>query len=137
MKYSRIIKILEPIARDIIPVANAKIASAMIYKRKIIAFGCCCRKTHPFQAKYGRNNLSIYFHSETMCIYNTLKVLSIEDMKQCILFSIRLKANGSFGMAKPCAGCESCINMFKLKDALYSTDDGILTNITNTETYII
>lgn len=104
------------------PVANARIAAALVYKRQIIAFGRNRRKSHPLQARYGKNEQSIYLHAELDCISRSI------DPAKCSLFIVRAKYSSTarsahvYGLARPCIGCMRAIAAFGIQSVCYSTD---------------
>jgi len=117
-------------AIDVIPAARAKVAAAVVIKNNIIAFGSNKIRSHPFQLKFGKNSDAAYWHAETNAIYNALKRVPVEDLLKASLYVVRVKkpAAGSrhwvLGLAKPCRGCEFCIQTFGLRRVIYSTDEG-------------
>lgn len=133
-KHTRIINLLAKIAVNLNPVGSAKIATAIVYKNSIIAFGNNKKKTHPFQAKFGRNEKSIDLHGEIDVIKNALKILSQEELAKSTLYICRVKYFDEskkqivFGMSKPCSGCERAIATFNIKKVYYTDGtDGIRT----------
>ena len=130
MKHNYHMHTLFKLASSIEKVAGARIASSLVLKNTILSFGFNQRKTHPFQAKYGKNNESIYLHAEADAIKNALKCYSLEDLKNSVLYICRSKTmNKSIvtGLAKPCEGCMRAIANFNIKRVVYSTDDGYTT----------
>jgi deoxycytidylate deaminase len=133
-KNSKYINLLSKIAIAVEPVANARIASALVYKNEVVSVGICKHKSHPFQAEYSKNNNSIFLHSETDCIKNALKDISVEVLSKCTLYIVRVKYEDAkrrkfiFGLAKPCEGCTRAIANFNIKEVIYSLDnDGYAT----------
>ena len=113
----------------------AKVASAVIYKGRVISVGVNRMKSHPFQAKFGKNPHSIFLHSETHAILNALHVLSEDDLKKASLYICRVKKmerggqDWVYGLAKPCAGCARCIMEFGIRQVVYTTGEGDNFNI--------
>ena len=126
MIHSRIIKQLRLIAEDLSPVANARIAAAIVYKGKIISIGVNQDKSHPFAAEYSKNPKAIYLHAETDCILKAKKKLSEKDLVKATIFVVRIKSSdlgdNLFGLAKPCSGCSRCIEDHQLKKVIYTED---------------
>lgn len=115
------------LASSIEKVAGARIASSLVLKNSVLSFGFNQRKTHPFQAKFGKNVDSIYLHAEVDAIKNALKSYSLEDLKNSVLYICRSKTINKLlvtGLAKPCDGCMRAIASFNIKRVVYSTDDG-------------
>ena len=66
-RHSRYVNVLSRMAADIVsPVGgNARLAACVVYKNDIVSFGLNEKKSHPFQAKYGKNSDAVYLHAET------------------------------------------------------------------------
>jgi len=128
-KHSKYLNILSKIASDLSPVKSARLAACVVYKNDIVSFGTNLMKSHPFQARYGKNKDAVYLHAETSAIKNALKYISIEDIKRCSLYICRVKYEAAdktkliFGTAKPCPGCFKCINTFDIKNVYFTLDN--------------
>lgn len=128
-KHSRYINILAKMAACVEPVAQARIAACIVYRNDIVSFGICKMKSHPFQARFGKNKDSIFLHAENDCIKNALKLLSIDELSRCSLYVCRVKYEDRlmkkllFGLAKPCSGCSRCIANFSISKVYYSLDN--------------
>lgn len=122
---------LKPIAEDVSPVSSARLSAMLVYKGKVIAVGVNQYKSHPFAAKYSKNKESIYLHAEADCILKASRKLTPAELKKSILYVCRVKYNSSvkgsfvFGKAKPCAGCEECIQAHGIKKVIYTEDSDI------------
>lgn len=127
-------------AEDLIPFAGAKVSAILVVKNEIIAMGSNLNKTHPFAARWGKNEDSIYFHAEVNAIYNALRRSSEEELKnmKTTLYVCRVKhppaSNGEYvsGLARPCRGCMKAIDHFQINRVVY-TLDGINSNDKNYE----
>lgn len=113
------------------PVANARVAAAIFVGNKKVSSGYNQYRTDPFQAKYGRNEQSIFLHAEIHAIKKALKRLSVEDLRNCSLYIVRAKRQNHrgpfvYGLAKPCIGCYRAIVEFGLKNVFYSTEKGMV-----------
>lgn len=128
-KHSKYIDVLSKLASNLEPTGNAKIAACVVYQNTIVAFGNNKNKTHPFQAKYGRNSESICLHAETDVIKNSLKLISQEQLSRSALYICRVKFLDEnkkkliFGLARPCEGCFKAINAFNIKKVFYSLNN--------------
>lgn len=118
-------------AIDVEPVKSSKLAAAVILKNSVISTGNNSRRTHPFQAKYGKNPMAICMHAEVNAIRNSLNHLDAADFKRATIMVYRVKkVNLSSksrtewvdGLAKPCEGCMRAIIEFGFKKIVYSTD---------------
>jgi len=128
-KDKRVIDILSKVAVAVEPVANARLAAALVYKNEIVSFGINKKKTHPFQAKYGKNKDSIFLHAENDCIMNALRIISVDQLSKCSLYICRVKYSNNverkfvYGLAKPCPGCARAIANFNIRNVIYSSDN--------------
>lgn len=128
MKILEIYNVLFKMASGMESAANARIATGIFMRNKIISFGFNCKKTHPFQSRFGKNAECIYLHSEIAAIKNALKEIDVDDFKKCNIYICRVKKNmpkGYFipGLAKPCTGCQRALRTFELKNVYYSQDE--------------
>ena len=124
---AKFIKILEKVAEDVAPVANARIAAALVYKGEIISIGVNQKKSHPFQMKFTKNEHAIFLHAETDAIKNALKKYDIETIAKSALYICRMKKDevtGAYirGLSRPCVGCLRAIATFNIKEVYYTTD---------------
>jgi len=109
---------------------NAKMAACIVHQNAVVSFGTNERRTHPFQARYGKNKEAVFLHAETSAIKNALKMLSLDELSKSTLYICRVKfqnesrKNLVFGMAKPCSGCFRCINTFGIQKVIFSLDNG-------------
>lgn len=132
MKLSRHLNLLRTIAEDLIPVGNAKLASAILYRGTIVSIGVNQDKSHPFAAKYSKHPEAIYLHAEADAIMKAKKKLSAFELRKSTLITVRVKCEDGvmgFGLAKPCSGCRSCIEDHEIRTIIY-TDDGKMKYIT-------
>ena len=108
---------------------NAKIASAISIKGKIISLGHNSPKTHPFQSLYSKNAESVYLHAETSAISNSLNHMGKTELEKATIYVYRVKRSvdnvkiWSSGLSKPCKGCMRAITDFNIKRIVYSTDE--------------
>ena len=127
-KHQKHMNNLYALARDLLNNDfRFKIVACIVLKNKVISYGFCELKSHPFQCRYKKNKDAVYWHAETRAIYNALKILPYEDLEKCTLYVCRVKNENNkkvFAMAKPCSGCQRAINDYKLKNTIYSNDKG-------------
>lgn len=129
-RHAKIINLLAKIAVDIpVPVRlNSRLAAAVVYRGDIISLGTNEMKTHPFQARYAKNDKAVYLHAETSAIKNALKYISVDELGLCSLYVVRVKSTPShgavFGLSRPCCGCQRCIETFGLKKVYFTLDNG-------------
>ena len=107
--------------------AKSKIASLLVFRNKPIAIGYNSMKTHPMQAKFGKNPDAICIHAEIDCIRKASFLLKSEDFKKATMIVMRAKRDGSWGLARPCIskngqGCQMAISVYQIGTVIYSTD---------------
>lgn len=105
----------------------AKLSAAIVHKGRIIAIGMNKMKSHPFQARFGKNKDAIFLHAEIAAIKNALRILDAKDLKNTSLYICRVKKEERDrqdwvdGLAKPCPGCLRAIAEFGIKQVVYTT----------------
>ncbi len=113
------INLLFEIAKNVPRVAGAKISSALVYKNKIISQGQNRYKSHPLQARWGKNEKAIYLHAEI----DTLKTAVGLDISDCVLYIARARLVGNawvHGSARPCNGCMEFLRFLNIKRIVYT-----------------
>lgn len=118
-------RILEDMPRD--PALRSHHASAVVYRNNVAGFGFNSMKSHPFQARYGRNRHAIYLHSEVDAIKNSLKNISLRELSRSTLYVVRIKQDQQTrlivpGLARPCEGCARAIAEFNIGRTVYTLD---------------
>ena len=104
------------------------VSAALVYRNRIISFGINQMKTHPYQMRYGKNKQCVYWHAETLSIYNADKKLGFDKFNKSTLYVARLKykntekENFVSGIAMPCEGCMRCIKEYGIKNVIYTLD---------------
>lgn len=124
------LNIAERISEDLVPFAGAKVASILVIRNEIIALGSNLRKSHPFAARWGKNEDSIYFHAEVNGIFNALKRMSEEELQDAktTMYVCRVKHPPStkgeyiWGLSRPCPGCMKAIEHFQINRVVYTLD---------------
>lgn len=131
LRHVRYMNMLSKVAADIdTPVkGNNRMAACIVYRNDVVAFGINERKSHPFQARYLKNEHAIYLHAEISAVKNALKYITVEELERSTLYVCRVKYHDMkkkqliFGLSKPCCGCEHCITSFGIKNVIYSLDN--------------
>lgn len=125
----RIIGELFTLATDVRCNRNYRLMACIARRGRIISYGSNSLKSHPLQFKYGRVPDCIFLHAEIAAIKNALRVVEVDDLKNCTMYIARAKYDGSrrrksiMGIAKPCEGCMRAILEFGIKRVYYSTND--------------
>jgi len=121
---------LRHMAEDLPPIKSSRIAAALVVRNRVLAYGVNRMHTHPFQAKFGKNKESLFWHAETNAIYNAVRRAEPEILAKADLYVCRIKyANTKkdqfvLGNAKPCIGCQKCITDFGIRRVFYTTESG-------------
>lgn len=126
-RHTNYINDLFAIARDVTPVASARIAAFIVLNNSVISVGVNSVKTSPFQKRWGKNETAICIHAEISAIKNALKKIDTQSLKNTTMYIARAKKNGQkgkdvFGLAKPCLGCQRAIAAFGIKKVYHTTD---------------
>lgn len=107
---------------------TARVAAAMVHRRRVLSWAINDRKTHPFQAQFGKNGDAIFWHAETRAIHSVLQRHPASILKKCQLIVCRARytddraTDWQWGLARPCAGCERAIHKFSIPTIIYSLD---------------
>lgn len=128
LNFSRVFRMLES---DLIANWNKHtmrehVASCLVSGSYMLGSNFNSTKTDPFQNRFGRNVESIHLHAEVSAVKSAIKKIGIDKLKDCTMFTLRLKYYDSerkkivWGLAKPCAGCEMLIREFDISTVVYS-----------------
>lgn len=126
-KDRKYLRTLFTLACSVEPIRSSRVAAFVTLKNKVIAFGHNQRKTSPFQAKFSSNSRAIYLHAETHAIKNALRLTGEKTLEKYTLYVVRAKySRGRFvkGISKPCEGCQSCIEHFRVGRVVHVSHDG-------------
>lgn len=108
------------IAEDASTFLEHRHAAALYIGNELVSVGVNQMKTHPLQAKFGRNTDSIFLHAEIDCIRNALRRVAPEELKRGVLYVAKSK-HGQPKLSKPCAGCQRAIIHFGISDVHWTT----------------
>ena len=128
-KDQKYIDLVSKVAQDVLPVSNARIASAIVIGNTVVGLGRNSYKTHPLQAKYGKTEHTIHLHAEIDAIKNSLRRVSVDDLTKATIYISRVKKRDRKrgfipGLSAPCSGCMGAITDFGIKRIVYSLDGG-------------
>lgn len=128
IKDRKYLKFLAEISQDVVPVGRQRLASLIVYKGYPVSIGTNKMKTHPMQAKFGAHKEKNYMHAEIDAIIRALKQLDEKELSRSTLYVCRTKANGSWGMSKPCVCCAEAIRQYGIARVVWTEDE---TNISS------
>lgn len=91
---------------------------AVIAKRKdVLGIGWNRDKTHPLALKYGSDRPFGRIHAELDACLG----VKPKDLEGASIYIVRLKVDGSQGLARPCMGCLNLLRYCGFKEMCYST----------------
>lgn len=93
------------VAQDLSQMDKHKHAAAIYLGNRLVGMGVNKMKSHPLQAKFGKNSEAIYIHAEIDAIRNALKRINLIDLENATLYVTKNKATNS----KPCSGCQRAL----------------------------
>jgi len=102
-----------------IGIRNYAVGACIFEGKQIISFGFNTSKTHPLQKSIAvkvKASKRECLHAEVDAILKAKKT----DLSRATLLVIRIKKDGSLGIAKPCSVCSSLIKKVKIKKVIYS-----------------
>ena len=108
--------------------SGARLAAAIVYKNRVVSVGINQKRSHPFQAKYSKNEDAIFLHAETDTIRTARRHLTERQLSKATLYVCRIKHEDGpgtpliWGLSKPCIGCQRAIATFDLKGVVYSEE---------------
>lgn len=123
-KYHKILKDLQDIALASPKVSNFRLAAAIVYKHRAIAYGVNSYKTSPFQKKYRKNEHAIFLHAELAAITHALRHLTLDQLAKSKMIICRVNRTG-LAMSKPCEGCQRALVEFGIRQVYYTTPNGV------------
>lgn len=100
-----------------------QMAAALVYRNTILGIGCNRMKSHPFQARYSKNQESIFLHAEVHALKNALKEHNLDRIRGAKMIIVRRTKKG-YGLAKPCEGCMRAMAEFGIENIYYTSDAG-------------
>ncbi len=136
-RHRRVMRFLEKEAWNAPKVSGSRIVAMLSEGTDHISLGWSQYKTSPFQARFGKNEQSIYLHAEVHAIHKAIKALGLErssdediaeTLRNTTLYVCRVKFNDCSknvriaGLAKPCPGCQEAINKYAIRRVVYSLD---------------
>lgn len=100
-------------------VALPKMAAILrVYEPHYYLYGYNQLKSHPLQAKFGRNDRAIYLHAEIDAIVKATRLgYWLED---ATMYIARVLKDGTPALAKPCEGCQRALMHFGIKDVIWT-----------------
>jgi deoxycytidylate deaminase len=105
-----------------------------VLKNKIIAASPNKLKTHPVQAVYDKYRYNCDYsiknmhtlHAEIACLTQIKQDIDYTGLE---VYVVRIKKNGDYGMARPCASCMPFLINKGVRKIFYSTNYGFCNEI--------
>ena len=129
MNTKKFLNGLSSIAESTPRLYGVKIVSAITIKNNVISIGQPSLKTHPLQAKYAKNQKSIFLHAEIDAIQKALRIITPSELEKATLYICRIKYINHkpwYGNSCPCLGCRRAIEAFQLSKVIYTLDSPTL-----------
>jgi deoxycytidylate deaminase len=115
-RHTKRLKKIQLLAQDASQMTKHRHAAAIYIGTRLVSVGVNKMKSHPLQAKFGRNSDAIYIHAEIDAIKNALKRIRLADLENATLYVAKAKATNS----KPCEGCQKAIIHFGIKKVFWT-----------------
>lgn len=96
-------------------------AAAIVYRNQILSVGLNRRKTHPVMAKYQKNEKRIFLHAEVDALIRFVNRYGMELLPDCSLYVLRTTKTGRVADSKPCSGCMSMIQAFRVGNVYWTS----------------
>ena len=132
MDHLKVMDSLAKIAEDLDKNMNrsgARLASAIVFKNQVVSYGVNQNKSHPFHSQFSDHGDAIFLHAETDAIKNALKRIDENELSKATLYICRVKYDKAgknksmtWGLSKPCVGCQRAIATFGIGDVIYSAE---------------
>ena len=121
-KHLRRLQACAQLAADLSPMTRGKHGAQIYLGNTLLASGVSSLRTHPLQAKFGRNPDAICLHAEIAAIVAAIRRLSNGDFSRATLYVARWN-NNDVRYSRPCAGCERALVAFGFCAVYYSIDN--------------
>ena len=96
------------------PTTNLPRHAAVLTDGRFSFVGMNSRKTHPLQARFGRNRDAIHLHAEIDAIVKAVRA-GHTDLSSFTMYVARVFKNGQPALSKPCKGCQDALMFFNVK----------------------
>lgn len=128
-RHLKILTDLAAIAAQSEKFGGQRVAAAITHKNEIIAVANNIEKTHPLQARFGKNEFAIFLHAEINAIRKALTRISADDLKNCTLYINRLDQYNHWTSSNPCKHCLNAIKSFNIGKVIVGMPDFKFCNI--------
>lgn len=92
-------------------IATSRHASALVYKKQVLAVGLNSRRSHPMAKKFNVED-KVCVHSELSAVLQVLNQYGPDVLKRCSIYNLRLTSKDRVAGSKPCPGCSRMLDAF-------------------------
>ena len=96
------------------PVTTLPRHAAVLTNGRFSFVGFNSHKTHPLQARFGRNEKAVCLHAEVDAIVKATRA-GHTDLSSFSMYVARVLKDGSPALSKPCKGCQDALMSFNVK----------------------
>lgn len=125
MNHRYVLNFLAKLTHTVTPVANQRVASALVLNGDIVAVGVNQNKSSPLQARYCKHPEAILTHAEIDAIHKAVqRRFDTDTISNMSLYIARTLKSGEWGLAKPCTGCTRAIAQFNIRRVFWTDYNG-------------
>lgn len=114
IKNDKVYSLLIEAAKGAELIATSRHASALVYKKQVLAVGVNSRKTHPLASKFNGKDKPCT-HSELDAVLQVLNQYGEDVLKRCSIYNLRLTSVDRVAGSKPCVGCSKMLDAFGVR----------------------
>lgn len=97
-------------AAKLVTHSRYRVGAALYRGSRLISIGFNCDKTHPRQ-----NSIFRWQHAECNCLLGTRKL----DLRNAVLFVVRVTRRGRIRISKPCDDCQEILRAAGVRHVYY------------------
>lgn len=107
---------------------KTRFAACLVHRGEIKEIGINRKKSHPFQARFGKNPKAIFLHAEVESLHRTIRYWGLKTVRESTLYVVRVRWETQarktlvFGLAEPCSGCKTAIAEFEIPRVVFTLD---------------
>jgi len=98
---------------------------------RVISTGTCTSKTHPQNPKIKSSTKRNQLCAEVSAVLRALRKISKRQMKDCSIYVVRRRRDGSRAMAMPCIHCQEFLIEMGIKKIFYTNQVGLIKEMRN------
>jgi deoxycytidylate deaminase len=122
-KEAKILEFLDNYSKNVEFEHKQRLVAALTTRKgEVIGLGRNSMKSHPFQARFAKNNEAIYLHAETSALLDAIN--NGVNPSGATMHVIRKLRDGTLGLARPCQGCMRALAAYGVDRVVYSNEVG-------------